>query len=104
MNWFLVNTNVKTKFRQSILQKRNTLDSYEVLDLSKTILRNADLGLGLSAITTLGSYFSVNNEVDLATLTNIRLKKNLLTTFPKVDPNHSMSLISTKDFKKIKKK
>ena len=94
---------MKTKFRQSILQKRNTLDSYEVLDLSKTILRNADLGLGLSAITTLGSYFSVNNEVDLATLTNIRLKKNLLTTFPKVEPNHSMSLIAPKDFKKLKK-
>ena len=103
MNWFLVNTNVKTKFRQSILQKRNTLDSYEVLDLSKTILRNADLGLSLSTITTLGSYFSVNNEVDLATLTNIRLKKNLLTTFPKVEPNHSMSLIAPKDFKKLKK-
>ena len=103
MNWFLVNTNVKTKYRQSILQKRNTLDSYEVLDLSKTILKNADLGLGLSAITTLGSYFSVNNEVDLATLTNIRLKKNLLTTFPKVEPNHSMSLIAPKDFKKLKK-
>jgi 5-formyltetrahydrofolate cyclo-ligase len=94
---------VKTKFRQSILQKRNTLDSCEVLDLSKTILRNADLGLGLSAITTLGSYFSVNNEVDLATLTNIRLKKNLLTTFPKVEPNHSMSLIAPKDFKQLKK-
>ena len=103
MNWFLVNTNVKTTYRQSILQKRNTLDSYEVLDLSKTILRNADLGLSLSAITTLGSYFSVNNEVDLATLTNIRLKKNLLTTFPKVEPNHSMSLIAPKDFKKLRK-
>jgi len=103
VNWFLVNTNVKTKFRQSILQKRNTLDSYEVLDLSKTILRNADLGLSLSAITTLGSYFSVNNEVDLATLTNIRLKKNLLTTFPKIEPNHSMSLIAPNDFKRLRK-
>ena len=103
MNWFLVNTNVKTTYRQSILQKRNTLGLSEVSNLSKTILRNADLGLNLSAITTLGSYFSVNNEVDLATLTNIRLKKNLLTTFPKVEPNHSISLIAHKDFKKLRK-
>ena len=103
MNWFLVNTNVKTKYRQSILQKRNTLDSYEVLNLSKIILRSADLELSLSAIKTLGSYFSANNEVDLETLTNIRLKKNLLTTFPKIDPNYSMSLIAPNDFKRLRK-
>ena len=103
MNWFLVNTNVKTKYRQSILQKRNTLDSYEVLDLSKIILRSADLELSLSAIKTLGSYFSANNEVDLETLTNIRLKKNLLTTFPKIEPNYSMSLIAPNDFKRLRK-
>ena len=103
MNWFLVNTNVKTKYRQSILQKRNTLDSYEVLDLSKIILRSADLELSLSAINTLGSYFSANNEVDLETLTNIRLKKNLLTTFPKIEPNYSMSLIAPNDFKRLRK-
>ena len=103
MNLFLVNTDVKTKYRQSILQKRNTLDSYEVLNLSKIILRSADLELSLSAIKTLGSYFSANNEVDLETLTNIRLKKNLLTTFPKIEPNHSMSLIAPKDFKRLRK-
>ena len=103
MNWFLVNTNVKTKYRQSILQKRNTLDSCEVLDLSKIILRSADLELSLSAIKTLGSYFSANNEVDLETLTNIRLKKNLLTTFPKIEPNYSMSLIAPNDFKRLRK-
>ena len=94
---------MKTTYRQSILQKRNTLGLSEVSNLSKTILRNADLGLNLRAITTLGSYFSVNNEVDLATLTNIRLKKNLLTTFPKVEPNHSMSLIAPKNFKNLSK-
>ncbi len=103
MNWFLVNTDVKTKYRQSILQKRNTLDSYEVLNLSKRILRSADLELSLSAIKTLGSYFSANNEVDLETLTNIRLKKNLLTTFPKIEPNYSMSLIAPNDFKRLRK-
>ena len=103
MNWFLVNTNVKTKYRQSILQKRNSLGSSEVSNLSKTILKNADLELSLSAIKTLGSYFSSNNEVDLEALTEMRLKRNLLTTFPRVEPNHSMSLIAPKDFQKLNK-
>ena len=87
MNWFLVNTNVKPKYRQSILQKRNALSSSEVSNLSKTIIKNADLELSLSAIKTLGSYFSAHNEVDLEILTNKRFEKNLLTTFPKVGPN-----------------
>ena len=103
MNWSLVNTNVKTKYRQSILQKRNSLGSSEVSNLSNVILKNADIELSLSAIKTLGSYFSANNEVDLEALTNMRLKKNLLTTFPRVEPNHSMSLIAPKNFKKLSK-
>ncbi len=103
MNWFSVNTNVKTKYRQSILQKRNALGSSEVFNLSKIILKNADLELNLSAIKTLGSYFAANNEVNLEVLTNKRLKKNLLTTFPKVKHNHSMSLIAPKNLKKLRK-
>ena len=103
MNWSLVNTNVKTKYRQSILQKRNFLGSSEVSNLSKIILKNADLELSLSAIKTLGSYFSANNEVDLEALNDMRLKKNLLTTFPRVEPNHSMNLIAPKNFKKLSK-
>tara|TARA_B110000014_G_scaffold215245_1_gene168828 strand:- start:80 stop:673 length:594 start_codon:yes stop_codon:yes gene_type:complete len=103
VNWFLVNTNVKTKYRQSILQKRNSLGPSEVSNLSNTILKNADLELSLSAIKTLGSYFSSNNEVDLEALTEMRLKRNLLTTFPRVEPNHSMSLIAPKDFQKLNK-
>ena len=103
MNWFLVNTNVKTKYRQSILQKRNSLGPSEVSNLSNKILKNADLELSLSAIKTLGSYFSSNNEVDLEALTEMRLKRNLLTTFPRVEPNHSMSLIAPKDFQKLNK-
>jgi 5-formyltetrahydrofolate cyclo-ligase len=92
---------VKNEYRQSILQKRDALDSSEALNLSKIILSNADLELSLSTIKTLGSYFSANNEVDLKTLTNIRLRKNLLTTFPKIRPNHSMSLIAPKNYKKL---
>ena len=49
------------------------------------------------------SYFSTNNEVDLEALTEMRLKRNLLTTFPRVEPNHSMSLIAPKDFQKLNK-
>ena len=101
MNWFLVNTNVKAKYRQSILQKRNSLGLSEISNLSKIILKNADLELSLSAIKTLGSYFSSNNEVDLEALTDMRLKKNLLTTFPRVEPNHSMSLIAPKNIKNL---
>ena len=103
MNWFLVNTNVKTKYRQSILKKRNSLGPSEVSNLSNTILKNADLELSLSAIKTLGNYFSSNNEVDLKALTEMRLKSNLLTTFPRVKPNHSMSLIAPMDFQKLDK-
>ena len=99
----LVNTNVKTKYRQSIFQKRNALGSSEVSNLSKTIIQNADLELNFSAIKTLGSYFSAHNEVDLEILTNTRLKKNLLTTFPRVGPNHSMHLIVPKNLKKLSK-
>jgi len=101
VNWFLVNTNVKAKYRQSILQKRNSLGLSEISNLSKIILKNADLELSLSAIKTLGSYFSSNNEVDLEALTDMRLKKNLLTTFPRVEPNHSMSLIAPKNIKNL---
>ena len=103
MNWFVVNIKVKTKYRKSILQKRNALHSSEVSNLSKTILKNADLELNLNAIKTLGSYFAAHNEVDLEILTKKRLKNNLLTTFPRVGPNHSMNLIAPKNLKKLSK-
>ena len=103
MNWFLVSTNVKTKYRQSILKTRNALDSSEVKRLSKTILKNACSELALEEVGTLGSYFAVKNEVNLENLNHQRSQKNLLTTFPKVEPNHSISLIAPKDFKKLRK-
>ena len=101
MNWFLVSTTVKTKYRQSILKTRNALDSSEVANTSKAILKNANLELVLDEIKTLGSYFSAQNEVDLETLTNKRFKKNLLTTFPRIGPNHSMNLIAPKNLKTL---
>ena len=99
MNWFLVSTNVKTKYRQSILKTRNALDSSEVKRLSKTILKNAYSELALEEVGTLGSYFAVKNEVNLENLNHQRSQKNLLTTFPKIEPDHGMSMIAPKNLK-----
>ncbi len=101
MNWLLVNTSVKAKYRNSILQKRNALGLTEALSLSNTILKVADLELNLSIIKTLGSYFSTKNEVNPEILTNTRNKKNLLTTFPRVGSNHSMRLIAPQNLMRL---
>ena len=101
MNWFLVSTNVKTKYRQSILKTRNALDSSEVKRLSQRILKNAHSELALEEIETLGSYFAVKNEVNLENLNHQRSQKNLLTTFPKIEPNHAMNLIAPKNLKQL---
>ena len=101
MNWLLVNTSVKAKYRNSILQKRNALGLTEALSLSNTILKVADLELNLSIIKTLGSYFSTRNEVNPEILTHTRIKKNLLTTFPRVGSNHSMRLIAPQNLMRL---
>ena len=101
MNWLLVNTSVKAKYRNSILQKRNALGLTEALSLSNTILKVADLELNLSIIKTLGSYFSTKNEVNPEILTHTRIKKNLLTTFPRVESNHSMRLIAPQNLMRL---
>ena len=101
MNWLLVNTSVKAKYRNSILQKRNALGLTEALSLSKTILKVADLELNLSIIKTLGSYFSTRNEVNPEILTHTRIKKNLLTTFPRVGSNYSMRLIAPQNLMRL---
>ena len=103
MNWFLVSTNVKTKYRQSILKTRDALDSSEVKRLSQRILKNAHSELALEEIETLGSYFAVKNEVKLENLNHQRSQKNLLTTFPKIEPNHAMNLIAPKNLKQLSK-
>jgi len=94
---------VKTKYRQSILKTRNALDSSEVKRLSKTILKNAYSELALEEVGTLGSYFAVKNEVNLENLNHQRSQKNLLTTFPKIEPNHAMNLIAPKNLKQLSK-
>ena len=101
MNWLLVNTSVKAKYRNSILQKRNALGLTEALSLSNTILKVADLELNLSIIKTLGSYFSTRNEVNPEILTHTRIKKNLLTTFPRVGSNYSMRLIAPQNLMRL---
>ena len=101
MNWLLVNSSVKAKYRNSILQKRNALGLTEALSLSNTILKVADLELNLSIIKTLGSYFSTKNEVNPEILTHTRIKKNLFTTFPRVGSNHSMRLIAPQNLMRL---
>jgi len=101
VNWLLVNTSVKAKYRNSILQKRNALGLTEALSLSNTILKVADLELNLSIIKTLGSYFSTKNEVNPEILTHTRIKKNLFTTFPRVGSNHSMRLIAPQNLMRL---
>ena len=101
MNWLLVNSSVKAKYRNSVLQKRNVLGLTEALNLSNTILKIAELELNLSTIKTLGSYFSSKNEVNPEILTRKRLKKNLLTTFPRVGLNHSMHLIAPQNLMRL---
>jgi 5-formyltetrahydrofolate cyclo-ligase len=94
---------VKTKYRKSILKIRDTLSSSEVSNLSNEMLQKANLELGLDKIKVLGSYFSINNEVNLDILTSERFQKNLLTTFPKVGPDNSMSLIAPKNLRRLNK-
>ena len=101
MNWLLVSTNVKTKYRQSILKTRNALDLSEVKSLSQTILKSAYSVLALENIETLGSYFAAKNEVDVENLNLHRSHKNLLTTFPKIEPDHAMSMIAPKNLKRL---
>ena len=101
MNWLLVNASVKAKYRNSILQKRNALGLTEASSISNTILKVADLELNLSIVKTLGSYFSTKNEVNPEILTHTRVKKNLLTTFPRVRSNHSMRLIAPQNLMRL---
>ena len=101
MNWLLVNASVKAKYRNSILQKRNALGLTEASSLSNTILKVADLELNLSIIKTLGSYFSTKNEVNPEILTHTRVKKNLLTTFPRIGSDHSMRLIAPQNLMRL---
>ena len=103
MNWFLVNTNVKTKYRQSILEARHALSTPAVVNLSSAIIKTANEELALENIKTLGSYFATNNEVCIDTLNKKRNKQNLITTFPVIGANQSMKLIAPRNSKKLDK-
>ena len=103
MNWFLVNADVKTKYRQSILEARNALSSSEVLNLSSQIMKIADEKLALTDVKTLGSYFAANNEVDMENLNNKRRELNRITTYPVIGPNQSMKFIAPKNSERLNK-
>ena len=102
MNWFFSkHAKVKSKYRQSILNIRNSLSSSEVSSLSKEIVKNVNAEFSLDEVGILGSYFSVNNEVDLTAINKKRFNENRLTTYPKIGPNHSMNLIAPKGFEQL---
>ena len=76
MNWFFSkHAKVKSKYRQSILNIRNALSSSEVSSLSKEIVKNVNAEFRLDEVGILGSYFSVNNEVDLTAINKKRLNE-----------------------------
>ena len=75
---------MKSKYRQSILNLRHALSSSEVSRLSKEIVKNVNTEFSLDEVGILGSYFSVNNEVDLTAINKKRFNENRLTTYPKI--------------------
>ena len=92
---------MKSKYRQSILSIRNALSSSEVSSLSKEIVKNVNAEFSLDEVGILGSYFSVNNEVDLTAINKKRFNENRLTTYPKIGPNYSMNLIAPITFEQL---
>lgn len=103
MNWFLVSANVKTIYRQSILQVRAALSASDITQLSESILKLAHKGLDISTCEALGGYFAANNEVSIEAIIKIRLQKKLTTTFPVISSNQSMAMVNPENLKKLSK-
>ena len=103
MNWFLVSANVKTIYRQSILQVRAALSASDITQLSESILKLAHKGLDISTCEALGGYFAANNEVSIEAIIKTRLQKKLTTTFPVISSNRSMAMVNPENLKKLSK-
>ena len=103
MNWFLVSTNVKTIYRQSILRVRAALSASDITQLSESILKLAHKGLDISTCEALGGYFAANNEVSIEAIIKTRLQKKLTTTFPVISSNQSMAMVNPENLKKLSK-
>ena len=103
MNWFLVSANVKTIYRQSILQVRAALSASDITQLSESILKLAHKGLDISTCEALGGYFAANNEVSIEAIIKTRLQKNLTTTFPVISSNQSLAMVNPENLKKLSK-
>ena len=103
MNWFLVSANVKTIYRQSILQVRAALSASDITQLSESILKIAHKGLDISTCEALGGYFAANNEVSIEAIIKTRLQKKLTTTFPVISSNQSMAMVNPENLKKLSK-
>jgi len=103
VNWFLVSANVKTIYRQSILQVRAALSASDITQLSESILKLAHKGLDISTCEALGGYFAANNEVSIEAIIKTRLQKKLTTTFPVISSNQSMAMVNPENLKKLSK-
>jgi len=103
VNWFLVSANVKTIYRQSILQVRAALNASDITQLSESILKLAHKGLDISTCEALGGYFAANNEVSIEAIIKTRLQKKLTTTFPVISSNQSMAMVNPENLKKLSK-
>ena len=103
MNWFLVSANVKTIYRQSILQVRAALSASDITQLSESILKLAHKGLDISTCEALGGYFAANNEVSIEAIIKTRLQKKLTTTFPVISSNQSLAMVNPENLKKLSK-
>jgi len=103
VNWFLVSANVKTIYRQSILQGRAALSASDITQLSESILKLAHKGLDISTCEALGGYFAANNEVSIEAIIKTRLQKKLTTTFPVISSNQSMAMVNPENLKKLSK-
>jgi len=103
VNWFLVSANVKTIYRQSILQGRAALNASDITQLSESILKLAHKGLDISTCEALGGYFAANNEVSIEAIIKTRLQKKLTTTFPVISSNQSMAMVNPENLKKLSK-
>ena len=85
---------MKSKYRQSILNLRNALSSSEVSNLSKEIVKNVNAEFHIDNVGILGSYFSVNNEVDLTAINKKRFNENRITCLLYTSPSPRDGLLS----------
>ena len=96
---------MKKLYRQSLINKRNTLSKEDVDELSSRIIANFLKSPESKKISTLGVYKAIKTEVKLDQLFKKRPQNYKNLTFPVVGTKHSMNLVMPNigsEFKKNK--